>query len=39
MKDWIVTDDDGNTVGKYRSHNTPTVPDKFGVEEVDDVSD
>ena len=39
MRDFIAFDDDSNVVGKWRRHNLPTVPDKYNLEEVSDVSD
>ena len=39
LTDYIAVDDaTGEVVGKYRVIETPSVPDGFSIEKVDDVS-
>lgn len=37
MQDFIVYDDSGSVVAKFRRHDAPDVPDGFSVEEVNSV--
>ena len=38
MTDYIVTDENGDVVAKYRQNRPPKVPDEFDLKEVSDVS-